>query len=38
VIWQASDGYCCADLVDGCFRNHRMYADLRQALEKEIKP
>jgi len=34
-IWAIREGVRAADVVDGYFKNHRNYADLKDALDSE---
>ena len=34
-IWQVSEGWQCAELTEGYFKNHRKYPTLLEALIKE---
>jgi hypothetical protein len=34
-VWQVRDGWMCADLEEGHYKNHRFYGDLHDALQKE---
>lgn len=36
-IWSIREGWQCADLIDGYYKNHRPYDSLKEALDGENK-